>query len=249
MDCPPVSILINAFGRTWILNEALAAAHEQNYAGIIEIVVVNDLQEQRLVAPARTHLGRDWSVHNLPTRHRSLGEKRNAGFALCTYPTIIMADDDDIMLPWSVRTLVAEHLRTGKPTWAGSHFYSLGSPPEWEVKVIPYQSAQHGLVTKAHHLDLDGFKPLSTKDDIEFYHRALAKYGPRCRAELERPEYIYRWGTDTYHLAGSSDCVSSWERAYQTALDDIRSGREPGGRVELAPQLMHDYVAALGLRD
>ncbi len=249
---PAVSILINAFGRTWLLAEALKAAHDQVYDGDIEIVVINDLQEQSLRAPELHLPGRTWAVHNLPKRLGSLGEKRNAGIERCSHRIIVMADDDDIMLPWSVDTLLTGHSDTDMPTWASKYAYTTGWPrgevagaPEWSCHTEWNASAQHGLITKAHHEVLGGFKHFSTKDDIDFMHRAYARFGDGIFVDVMYPEYLYRWGTTAHHLAGTSDCASSWEAAYQRALHDIRTGFEPRGDVQLQPALKADYVAAL----
>lgn len=242
---PPLTILINAFGRTWILAEAIEAAIQQEYPNGIEILVVNDFEMQTLKPPLRLSPGRHVRVVNLPQRHKSLGEKRNAGIALATYDTIVMADDDDIMLPWAARDLVTAHMETGFPAWADKYFYTERWPPDWKVQNCGGPSAQHGLITKHHWESVGKFASYSTRDDIDFFGRMRDKYGDRVVVPVERPGYLYRWSTNTHHLAGSGNCCHSWQKALDRAMEDIRTRREKSGIVTLLPQLRANYVEAL----
>jgi len=243
---PPLTILINAFGRTWILAEALESALRQDYAGDIEILIVNDFHLQNLLPPMVVAPRRIVRVVNLLERHKSLGSKRNAGVLLATHDRILLADDDDIMLPWSARTLMGAHLDSNLPAWEGTYFYTERWPPDWRVQRLNAPTAQHGLITRQHWHALGGFIHSSTRDDIDFLDRACERWGRhRLVVPVEQPGYLYRWGTDTHHLSGMSECLKTWEHAYRVARDGVQSGEEPGGNVILKPAWKVDYVAAL----
>lgn len=244
MSTPPVTVIVNAFARVAFLAEVLECYFRQDYAGEMELLIVNDFLDQNLRADSRP--GREVTCLNLPRRARSLGEKRNIGIVRAKHEVLVLVDDDDITLPWSVSTLVERYLESKLPTWAGCHLYSEGFPPDWHVTRMLGPSAQHCLLTKWCHLSLGGFRHLSTSDDVDFMRRAEHRWGTGIfHAKQSRPDYVYRWATGTYHLAGISDSATSWERAYLTALDRVGQGLEPAGDVIVEPSWRHDYVNAL----
>ena len=83
------------YGRAHLLEEAIASFLRQDYAGVKELIVLNDLAELRL------HFDHpEVKIINVEKRFRGLGEKRNASAALCSHDLLFVWDDDDISLPW-----------------------------------------------------------------------------------------------------------------------------------------------------
>ena len=113
---PPVSCMCLTYGRPAILEEAIHSFLRQDYPGVKELIVLNDLPEQTLVSnePQVT-------VVNVPRRFRTLGEKRNACAALAAHELLFVWDDDDIFLrrrlSYSVR-MFDERKRFFKPSRA-----------------------------------------------------------------------------------------------------------------------------------
>ena len=92
---PPVSCMCLTYGRAHLLEEAIASFLRQDYAGVKELIVLNDLAELRL------HFDHpEVKIINVEKRFRGLGEKRNASAALCSHDLLFVWDDDDISLPW-----------------------------------------------------------------------------------------------------------------------------------------------------
>src|ERR1700730_7438319 len=92
---PPISCMCPTFGRPrHILEETVYSFLVQDYAGQKELVLMNDFDEQII------HIEHpEVRAINLPTRFRTLGEKRNALAAICQYDFLAVWDDDDIYLP------------------------------------------------------------------------------------------------------------------------------------------------------
>ena len=105
---PPVTMVVNAFARVTFLAEVLECYFRQDYAGQLELLIVNDFLDQTLRAESRP--GREVTCLNLPKRARSLGEKRNIGIVNAKHDVCVLVDDDDITLqeidPGVVRAVI-----------------------------------------------------------------------------------------------------------------------------------------------
>lgn len=96
-DTPPVSVVIATRDRPEMLREAIASVRDQDYAGVIETVVVFDhvpIDETLVSAdPQRP-------VRVIENDHtQGLAGGRNAGVAVATHQLIAFLDDDDLFLP------------------------------------------------------------------------------------------------------------------------------------------------------
>lgn len=93
-ELPPVSCMCLTYGRPHILEEAIESFLRQDYQGVKELIVLNDLKEQKL-----TFDHPEVKIINLDQRFHSIGEKRNACASLSSHDYLFVWDDDDIFLP------------------------------------------------------------------------------------------------------------------------------------------------------
>jgi glycosyl transferase family 2 len=81
------------YGRPHLVEEAIASFLRQDYAGVKELIVLNDLPEQPLQFDHP-----EVKIINVDKRFRGVGEKRNACAALCSHDLLFAWDEDDISL-------------------------------------------------------------------------------------------------------------------------------------------------------
>src|SRR4051812_42465388 len=100
---PPVSCICLTYGRAAVLEEAIQSFLLQDYQGVKELLILNDLASQTLRFDHP-----DVRIINLPLRFRTVGEKMNAAAALCSHDLLFVWDDDDIYLPHRIRLSVEQ---------------------------------------------------------------------------------------------------------------------------------------------
>src|SRR5947208_5700304 len=103
---PPVSCICPTYARPEVLEEAIYSFLRQDYPGKKELIILNDYDQQTL---AFEHP--EVRVINVPTRFRTVGEKRNAAVALASHDLLFVWDDDDIYLPHRLSFSVARFER------------------------------------------------------------------------------------------------------------------------------------------
>ena len=99
---PAVSCICPTYGRPALLEEAIYCFLQQDYPGPKELIVLNDYAGQTLLFDHP-----EVRMINLPTRFRTVGEKRNAAVALAAHDLLFVWDDDDIYLPHRLSFSVA----------------------------------------------------------------------------------------------------------------------------------------------
>jgi len=96
---PSISVLVPTYGRTLFLGEVLESYLQQDYPGESELVILNDVAEQKLqwdnTPPANKHV----RIINVGER-MALGSKQAHLIDLAKHEVITFWDDDDIYLPY-----------------------------------------------------------------------------------------------------------------------------------------------------
>lgn len=237
---PPVSCMCLTYGRPQLLEEAIESFVRQDYAGVKELIVVNDLPDQELRFDHP-----EVRIINVGKRFRGMGEKRNACAALCSHDLLFVWDDDDIHLPWRLSHCVrklSNGYRFFKPSQSfmlsegklsGPHYNIFHSSACWERSLFD---------------EVSGYPhTLGAGEDVAIEAKFLgALEGAPLSEELpaEQNFYIYRWGTNSYHLSGFGD-----HNDYRMVMDFIvqqqASGGVASGTLLLKPHWKIDYGAAV----
>lgn len=116
-----ISVCCCTYNRPHLLGELIESFQRQTYPSThCELVILDDAGQYGDMR------GKNWQIVSFPRRFGSLGEKRNACVSLTSIDSthIIVADDDDIYLPWWLECHVENFERGAKWSFAGSIFWS-----------------------------------------------------------------------------------------------------------------------------
>lgn len=191
----------------WLLEEAVQCFRDQDYPNK-ELLILNDTPGQELVLDKP-----DPQVHiiNFPQRFQCLGYKFQYGIAAAKGSLFCMWDDDDLNLPhrltWSMRIL-GDSL-AWFPTNA---LYRDGCYPAQEV-IGPGNTQAMGIWRREAIEKIGGF-PIFPKVSWDQDILAAMRHKDICKeSKLDRSEhyYVYRWGTNSWHLSGVRDVNQSYK--------------------------------------
>lgn len=133
---PPVSVVIPVFNGERFLAQALASVRAQDYAGELDVVVMDDGSTDRSAEIARSFAG----VRYLRQANQGNATARNHGIAAARHDLIALLDQDDLWLPQKTRrqveTLLAE---------PALHFASCHCSLRFEPGTDPDPPAYRGL--------------------------------------------------------------------------------------------------------
>ncbi len=238
---PPALPLVSAccitYGRTACLEEAIRFFLDQDYPGPKELVVVNDLPEQRLVFDHP-----EVRIVNLPERVPTIGEKRNFAVRETRGEILLCWDDDDGYLPHHVSSCVgyladADYARPDK-----CFFLDYGART---LRVRTACAAQH-VFTRAAFDRTEGYPAINSGQDVDF-DRRVRRVG-RCYAPALAPHeitYLLLWGNEAYHLSAHrrdrAGRPSGYDLVGERVARGLAAGEIPSGEIRLRPAFRHDY--------
>lgn len=243
MTLPTVSILISTYARTAMLTESIYSALNQNYAGRINVTVINACAEQTLRCDGV-------NVLNVPQfTNGPVGVVRDLLVRSTTDPLCMIWDDDDIYMPDHVAQLVAK-LRDGEPAarlremlvWNGEHIYQRGGCSNAPHTTIfrreaygkwPYmfeltadigvadlefwlRVSRNGWYTGRHHHERDGLLTCLLRDD-------------RARSTEPRASDVEQGHISPDHLRA-------------LAIARITNNEEPRGLITITPSWSRDWL-------
>jgi glycosyltransferase involved in cell wall biosynthesis len=225
---PSITISILTYARVSWLQQALASALTQTYAGPWDILVINDCPQQTL----RFDHPRVRIV-NLLSTFPSLGEKRNYAIANASGDWMTWLDDDDFLLPGHCDRVVeaAERdavLAISQTSWR-FHPPSLFKSTGVIIDMLFRRSRAHGL-----------FPSSDFGEDAEFRNRLSGK-----TISVPAATYVYGWSNGVYHLSGQGGNGSEGSRFRLDAKHRLDSGQEPSGDITLQPAMRYDILGTI----
>lgn len=232
---PSVSCLCPTYGRPECVEEVIESFLRQDYQGQKELIIVNDLVDQRLIYDHP-----EVRVVNAKSRVTPLGAKFNAVAAMAQGDVLFVWEDDDIYLPHRISYSI-DRMRNG--IWH--------TPIAWYEEqlgeVIPAQNLFHAnlAIERSVFWSIGGYEESDWPGiDTKLFGDLNKVYGSvHSLISHHDAYYIYRFGT-------SGRChASNWIRDSETsahaeriAHDDLRSGRLTAGDITLRPQWRRDYA-------
>ena len=195
-----LAALCCTFRRPHTLGQLVESFLRQDYpAELRELVILDDAGQYE------NQTGDGWRLVSIPSRFRSLGEKRNACAALAS-PDVdgfLVADDDDIYLPhWFRATADAlSHADWSRP---GLVLLEDGDA----LREADSEGLYHGgwAFRKEAFYRVRGYGPHNNGEDQELagrLHEAGVTVQDPC--EHHDPFYIYRYDNSSYHLSYMDD--------------------------------------------
>lgn len=238
---PPLSIICPTYGRTSCLRELVECYKRCEYDGELELFLLNDVPEQLIVVE---DVGKEINAVNLKERMPSLGDKRNSTVRLCKHEHFLFVDDDDIFLPWYPQDMMVSFLKWGKPTYPNVYIRADGRLDAIRMSYKPQTHPASYLATKEQFEKVNGYPFVYVGGDQLILSRLFKEFDchpNKHPSPTTRAGYVYRWGNGTYHISGSSDHATAWDRTLTSLQRRLASGEEPTGVVEIKPQWDASY--------
>ncbi len=166
-----LSVCCCTYNRPHLLGELIESFQRQSYPkSHCELLVLDDAGQYGDLR------GENWQIVSIPRRFASIGEKRNASFSLASPDTdiFVVADDDDIYLPWWLETH-ARNFERGATWSAADYFYESVDNGDIRKKYYGIEGHPNNAFTKELFWSVGGYPPLSGWEDQELYKRFRAK--------------------------------------------------------------------------
>lgn len=229
-----VSCICNTYGRREPLNEAVESFLKQDYQGKKELVILNDRLKVKY-----TFNHPEVKVINLPERFPNLGMKNNYCISQASYDWIILWDDDDIVLPWGIRTQMEIVAQENRQFFAARGYFVLVGYYDkgYRGKVIyatKYQiGTGHHPAHYGFHIDVwkkvGGYPEIEPWEDMQFFERAKT-FGLYCdQHKLKPEEYYFIWRRRM-----------PWP---QMSASKVRWQSYDAGEFKIEPKWERDYLA------
>lgn len=238
---PAVSCICLTYGRPQVLEEAIHAFLQQDYAGRKELIILNDYAEQTLVFDHP-----EVQVINCPKRFYTVGEKMNAAVALASHDLLFVWDDDDIYLPHRLRFSV-EHFDPQKGFFKPDKAWLLNNG----ALRGPLKNLFHvGSCWSRRLFDgVRGYVADGTGYDLVFEERLSKHFRGAVRPyEIEPADiyYIYRWGgTGSYHMSRFGNYKAGANVGHEQVAAFVQQQATRGailqGTIPLQPHWDTDY--------
>ena len=195
-----LAALCCTFRRPHTLGQLIESYLRQDYPSELrELIILDDAGQYE------NQSNDGWRLVSIPTRFRSLGEKRNACAALAS-PDVdgfLVADDDDIYLPHRFR-VTADALSQADWSRPGLVLLEDGDG----LREVESEGLYHGgwAFRKEAFYRVRGYGPHNNGEDQELagrLHEAGVTVQDPC--EHHAPFYIYRYDNSSYHLSYMDD--------------------------------------------
>lgn len=192
-----LSVCCCTFNRPEFLGELIHSFQIQTYPKEhCELIVLDDSGQYGDLR------GENWQIVSFPRRFASLGEKRNACVSLTSHESeyFVVADDDDIYLPWWLESHARNFRRGALWSFASSIFWSE------ENRIVDHwhYSDERWIMHPAHAFhkqtfwDMGGYPPLAWMEDhflFEKYRQAEIEHHDALQdadGKLRDPYLIFR---------------------------------------------------------
>lgn len=259
-----ISVLVPTYGRTRVLGECVESFLRQDYDGIMEMVILNDHPEQKLVLdPTAFDANKPVTIINVTQRFPDLGTKRNTLVDMAAYPLVAFWDDDDIYLKHALSTLVpiydrslSKHRRTSRashvwqlqadagPNRAGGFPGPVPTPAlgaGTELALRDSGCLWSMLLEKAAIQEVGGFPADDRKQDCALLHRMIrAKWVQAEGNTPGNPACIHRLVTTAYPHAVDFD-------QWRSAADNAASSAHMEAQVTALMDAGHEPRGEVGI--
>lgn len=273
MHPPAISVLVPTYGRTRVLSECVHSFMQQQYSGLVEMIVLNDHPDQELMLDSTAV----WSerpvlIVNVSERIQDLGTKRNALVQMATHDLVTFWDDDDVYLSGALAALAGLYQRHSPRRCARmSHVWQLQTPtapkrtrgfgsaipmPELgdSAEIVLRDSGclwncvmERTIIGGVGGFPADDrFQDCSLLDKLIRARHVLAETNtPGVPQCIRRLTHTgYPHSVDaSWNSDADNDASAEHMRGAVSAL--IASGQEPSGSITITPRWQHDYEAVI----
>lgn len=230
-----VSCICPVYGRIQRLEESIECFLRQDYIGKKELIIVNDLADQTLVFDHP-----EVTIYNLKTRFGTLGEKNNWGVRHSRGSVCMRWDDDDIILPHHISTVI--------PHMEGNTILRFNGclchAPDSDRKIITVfgRARMQGQFTREAFEAVGGHDHVTWGDDSSIVRKIKRKFGVKY-VPLALDEKSFVWNLSKkydWHVTDTS-AEAAWDNIEKIQKERIESGKLRTGLVALDPHWRYDY--------
>ena len=200
-----LSVCCCTYNRPHLLGELIQSFQIQTYPkDACELIILDDAGQYGDVR------GENWQIVSFPRRFASLGEKRNACVSLTSpdYPYFVVADDDDIYLPWWLECHAKNFEHGTRWSFGGGCYWSENNAitGKWHYQDDSFLMHPAHAFEKSLFWEVGGYPHMAGWEDYQLFQTLLkGGYEHKDALELEQNPYlIYRRFTEERHMT----CVS-----------------------------------------
>jgi hypothetical protein len=212
-----LSVCCVTYNRPHLLGELIQSFQMQTYPKEYrELIVLDDAGQYGDLR------GDNWRIVSFPRRFASLGEKRNACVSLTSpdFTHIVIADDDDIYLPWWLECHAKNFERGARWSFASSAYWSENNTitGKWQYQDVTFLMHPAHAFEKKTFWECGGYPHLAGWEDCQLFQTLLQKsVGHVDALDGQSPFLIYRRFTDERHMT----CVSmdTYQKEYTPVLE------------------------------
>ncbi len=244
------------YGRAHLLVEMLYSFLNQEDISTSEMIIVNDYPLQKLIFDHPRV-----KIFNLDKTFPIIGEKENYAIERCSGEIIIVADDDDIAMPWHLSNITQYfEQNTNLLQWQKGAYYN-------EPEITSLTSiGNSGIVYTKKAWEAMGKSPKENAGgDMTLVNRIKALNPDkvvRASPPDEKVSWFYRWATPNselglgnFHQSGEGTDHPGRKNIVQRNAEYIeyqrKLGKVPTGEILLVPKwnrnyerLLKDYIDA-----
>lgn len=221
-----ISVLTITYKRHHLLEEAIESFLRQELPPQCEMVIINDNAE---VDYKLDHF-KNVRIINHKERFSSIGAKLEWGYKQCKYNYIYRLDDDDLLTPWALSSVMADiNANPGHDIYRSNGMYFFSN----NVFEKESSNINNGNVYAKSYLDRIKFPDKSGDEDADI---TFSHGGTVYESKLLKHTMIYRWGMNTLHISGMGTFNSE---AIFNQADKVLDNRK--GVVQIEPKFLNDY--------
>ena len=249
METPKYSWKTITYGRTHLLVEMLYSFLNQEDISTSEMVIVNDYPLQKLIFDHPRV-----KIFNLDETFKTIGDKENFAIEKCSGEIIIVADDDDIAMPWHMSNITQYFKQNANILhWQNAVFYNEPAI----TKLCPIGNS--GIVYTKKAWEAIGKSPIENAGGDMTLVKAIHALDETKVIRASPPDnevsWFYRWALpQNYHQSGLGKDTPGKPNIVQRNAAYVESqrklGKVPTGEIQLVPgwrypydQMLKDYVS------
>jgi len=216
-----ISVCCVTYNRPHLIGELIHSFEMQTFpASDCELIILDDAGQYGDVR------GTNWQVVSFPRRLASLGEKRNVCVSMSSPKSthIVVADDDDIYLPWWLECHAKNFERGAEWSFASSVFVSFDNTirEKWSYRDDNnLLHPAHGF-TKKRFWQVGGYPHLAGWEDLYLFKNFLSNgmVHEDALEEKQTPYLIYRRFSRERHMTHVS--VEDYQSKYPETLQQTK---------------------------
>ena len=115
---PGITVIVAAYNEEKVIAETVAYALRSEYAGSLEVVVADDGSTDATRSLVRQAVERDSRLRLVEASHRGKAQALNTALTTVTTPFVVTIDADTLLMPQSLRRIMARMLQSPPDTVA-----------------------------------------------------------------------------------------------------------------------------------